>query len=120
MLSALRELGIRYQLSDDKTECIVEGQGKPISGFKGIELFLGNAGTAMRPLTAALCLGDNDITLTGEPRMKERPIGHLTDALRRAAHRLISLRMTVIRRCGSAVVLPVAVSVWTVPYPASF
>lgn len=82
MLSALRELGIRYQLSDDKTECIVEGQGKPISGFKGIELFLGNAGTAMRPLTAALCLGDNDITLTGEPRMKERPIGHLTDALR--------------------------------------
>ena len=83
MLSALRELGIRYQLSDDKTECIVEGQGKPISGFKGIELFLGNAGTAMRPLTAALCLGDNDITLTGEPRMKERPIGHLTDALRR-------------------------------------
>ncbi|HBZ7967825.1 TPA: 3-phosphoshikimate 1-carboxyvinyltransferase, partial [Klebsiella pneumoniae] len=46
------------------------------------ELFLGNAGTAMRPLTAALCLGDNDITLTGEPRMKERPIGHLTDALR--------------------------------------
>ena len=82
MLSALRELGIRYQLSDDKTECIVEGQGKPISGFKGTEWFLGNAGTAMRPLTAALCLGDNDITLTGEPRMKERPIGHLTDALR--------------------------------------
>lgn len=82
MLSALRELGIRYQLSDDKTECLVEGQGKPISGFKDIELFLGNAGTAMRPLTAALCLGDNDIILTGEPRMKERPIGHLTDALR--------------------------------------
>lgn len=44
--------------------------------------FLGNAGTAMRPLAAALCLGSNDIVLTGEPRMKERPIGHLVDALR--------------------------------------
>lgn len=31
----------------------------------------------MRPLAAALCLGSNDIVLTGEPRMKERPIGHL-------------------------------------------
>ena len=37
---------------------------------------------AMRPLAAALCLGSNDIVLTGEPRMKERPIGHLVDALR--------------------------------------
>lgn len=45
-------------------------------------MFLGNAGTAMRPLAAALCLGSNDIVLTGEPRMKERPIGHLVDALR--------------------------------------
>ncbi len=33
----------------------------------------------MRPLAAALCLGSNDIVLTGEPRMKERPIGHLVD-----------------------------------------
>ncbi|HDC4838543.1 TPA: 3-phosphoshikimate 1-carboxyvinyltransferase, partial [Enterobacter cloacae] len=47
-----------------------------------LELFLGNAGTAMRPLAAALCLGSNNIVLTGEPRMKERPIGHLVDALR--------------------------------------
>ena len=36
----------------------------------------------MRPLAAALCLGSNNIVLTGEPRMKERPIGHLVDALR--------------------------------------
>ncbi|VEA77937.1 3-phosphoshikimate 1-carboxyvinyltransferase [Salmonella enterica subsp. arizonae] len=44
--------------------------------------FSGNAGTAMRPLAAALCLGQNETVLTGEPRMKERPIGHLVDALR--------------------------------------
>lgn len=36
----------------------------------------------MRPLTAALSLANNNIVLTGEPRMKERPIGHLVDALR--------------------------------------
>ncbi len=43
----------------------------------------GNAGTAMRrPPAAALCLGQNEIVLTGEPRMKERPIGHLVDSLR--------------------------------------
>lgn len=46
------------------------------------KFFLGNAGTAMRPLTAALSLANNNIVLTGEPRMKERPIGHLVDALR--------------------------------------
>lgn len=38
----------------------------------------------MRPLAAALCLGQGDYVLTGEPRMKERPIGHLVDALRQA------------------------------------
>ncbi len=57
------------------------GNGGPQAG-SALELFLGNAGTAMRPLAAALCLGSNDIVLTGEPRMKERPIGHLVDALR--------------------------------------
>lgn len=44
-------------------------------------LFLGNAGTAMRPLCAALTLGSGEFTLTGEPRMEERPIGDLVDAL---------------------------------------
>ena len=38
----------------------------------------------MRPLCAALCLGQGSYLLTGEPRMKERPIGHLVDALRQA------------------------------------
>lgn len=58
------------------------GNGGPLHAAAALELFLGNAGTAMRPLAAALCLGSNDIVLTGEPRMKERPIGHLVDALR--------------------------------------
>ena len=49
-----------------------------------LELFLGNAGTAMRPLCAALCLGQGEYVLTGEPRMFERPIGSLVDALQQA------------------------------------
>lgn len=82
MLNALKTLGVKYQLSDNRTICEVEGLGRPLQAGSPLELFLGNAGTAMRPLTAALCLTDNDVILTGEPRMKERPIGHLVDALR--------------------------------------
>ncbi|GIT99395.1 3-phosphoshikimate 1-carboxyvinyltransferase [Sulfurovum sp. TSL1] len=84
MLNALKQLGIQYTLSDDKTECTVTGNAGAIHSTTLQELFLGNAGTAMRPLCAALCLGSGSYLLTGEPRMKERPIGHLVDALREA------------------------------------
>ncbi len=84
MLSALKSLGISYQLSDDRRECTIQGLGRPLSVNEPVQLFLGNAGTAMRPLCAALCLGTGEYTLTGEPRMEERPIAHLVDALRQA------------------------------------
>jgi len=84
MLNALKKLGIEYTLSEDKTECTIVGNGGAIKSSQVKELFLGNAGTAMRPLCAALCLGEGEFTLTGELRMKERPIGHLVDALRQA------------------------------------
>ncbi|WP_068545210.1 3-phosphoshikimate 1-carboxyvinyltransferase [Thalassotalea crassostreae] len=85
MLNALTSLGIEYTLSDCGTECRVVGN----NGFfnvaantsEPLELFLGNAGTAMRPLCAALAASEGEFILTGEPRMKERPIGHLGDAL---------------------------------------
>lgn len=82
MLNALSALGINYTLSADRTRCDITGNGGPLRAPGALELFLGNAGTAMRPLAAALCLGQNEIVLTGEPRMKERPIGHLVDSLR--------------------------------------
>ncbi|MGI2176653.1 3-phosphoshikimate 1-carboxyvinyltransferase [Shewanella frigidimarina] len=82
MLASLKQLGIQYTLSEDKTECVVEGNEGPISSTSAQSLFLGNAGTAMRPLCAALTLGQGEFTLTGEPRMEERPIGDLVDALR--------------------------------------
>ncbi|EGC8514358.1 3-phosphoshikimate 1-carboxyvinyltransferase [Salmonella enterica] len=82
MLNALSALGINYTLSADRTRCDITGNGGPLRASGALELFLGNAGTAMRPLAAALCLGQNEIVLTGEPRMKERPIGHMVDSLR--------------------------------------
>ncbi|EGM3023777.1 3-phosphoshikimate 1-carboxyvinyltransferase [Salmonella enterica] len=91
MLNALSALGINYTLSADRTRCDITGNGGPLRASGALELFLGNAGTAMRPLAAALCLGQNEIVLTGEPRMKERPIGHLVDSLRQGGANIDSL-----------------------------
>lgn len=82
MLNALRTLGVSYELSDDRKTCVLQGLGDLFSVAEPVELFLGNAGTAVRPLTAALCLSRGTFTITGEPRMYERPIGDLVDAMR--------------------------------------
>ncbi|MEM1083346.1 MAG: 3-phosphoshikimate 1-carboxyvinyltransferase [Verrucomicrobiota bacterium] len=82
MLTALKQLGVELELSDGGTRCRVVGRGGPFSTNGLNELFLGNAGTAMRPLAAALAMSPLETRLTGEPRMEERPIGHLLDALR--------------------------------------
>ncbi|MCW8866576.1 MAG: 3-phosphoshikimate 1-carboxyvinyltransferase [Colwellia sp.] len=81
MLNALTTLGVDYTLSDCGTECTVIGNNGFFNVNKPVELYLGNAGTAMRPLCAALAASEGEFILTGEPRMKERPIGHLVDAL---------------------------------------
>lgn len=81
MLEALTLLGVSYQLSEDKTQCTVIGNNGVFNTDGNIELFLGNAGTAMRPLCAALATSHGEYVLTGEPRMEERPIGALVDAL---------------------------------------
>jgi len=75
MRDALAKLGTQFRNS------IVRGVGGPFP-VKNAELFLGNAGTAFRPLTAALALSGGEYRLSGVPRMQERPIGDLVDALR--------------------------------------
>jgi 3-phosphoshikimate 1-carboxyvinyltransferase len=66
----------------------VTGQAGPINSPKSgdddepLQLFLGNAGTAMRPLAAALCMGQGNFVLDGVPRMRERPIADLIDGLK--------------------------------------
>ncbi|WP_308498727.1 3-phosphoshikimate 1-carboxyvinyltransferase [uncultured Anaerobiospirillum sp.] len=85
MIAALKRLGVQIQEDEsDNTSLSVTGLGGLFSNENEevIELFLGNAGTAMRPLCAALALSDGCYKLTGEPRMYERPIGVLVDALR--------------------------------------
>jgi 3-phosphoshikimate 1-carboxyvinyltransferase len=84
MLNALTKLGVGYELNEDKTRGVVKGNNGAFSVAEPLELFLGNAGTAMRPLCAALAASNVDTVLTGEPRMEERPIGDLVDALREA------------------------------------
>jgi 3-phosphoshikimate 1-carboxyvinyltransferase len=81
MLNALRSLGVKVTLSEDKTSCVVVGVGGKFNHAEPLTLFLGNAGTAMRPLCAALAFSKVDVELTGEPRMEERPIGDLADEL---------------------------------------
>jgi len=81
MLNALATLGVEYTLSECGTECTVVGNNGFFDVKAPVELYLGNAGTAMRPLCAALAASTGEFVLTGEPRMKERPIGHLVNAL---------------------------------------
>ncbi len=78
MLAALRQLGV--QVSElNAGQVTVQGVSRfPVDSA---DLFMGNAGTAIRPLTAALALMGGDYRLSGVPRMHERPIGDLVDAL---------------------------------------
>jgi len=81
MLDALRTLGVSWAREGDSDDYRVDGAAGPFP-VKAADLFLGNAGTAFRPLTAALALSGGEYRLTGVPRMHERPIGDLVDGLR--------------------------------------
>ncbi|MYG13880.1 MAG: 3-phosphoshikimate 1-carboxyvinyltransferase, partial [Gammaproteobacteria bacterium] len=80
MRRALNALGIA--VTQDRDAWVVEGGGPLVTDGRCVELNLGLAGTAMRPLVAALTLGNGEFVLDGTPRMRERPIGPLVDALR--------------------------------------
>jgi 3-phosphoshikimate 1-carboxyvinyltransferase len=79
MLQALRTLGVAWRQEGDDYSVTGAGGNFP---NKSAELFMGNAGTAIRPLTAALALQGGSYKLSGVPRMHERPIGDLVDGLR--------------------------------------
>ena len=79
MLTALEQLGCSVQKNN--TTVTIGGLGGQLRTRKA-SLFMGNAGTAMRPLTAALALLGGEFELSGVARMHERPIGDLVDALR--------------------------------------
>ena len=79
MLAALKQMGCSVEQAGQTA--VIGGLGGKLVNTQG-KLFMGNAGTAMRPLTAALALMGGDFELSGVPRMHERPIGDLVDALR--------------------------------------
>ncbi len=88
MITALKELGIRITLSENGQECVVRGNAGLLNVSKPTELFLGNAGTAIRPLTAVLSLINQEFLIDGDEYMRERPIEHLIDALQQLGARV--------------------------------
>lgn len=89
MLEALTALGIQLE-NIGENAWQVTGCGGRFPN-KQADLFLGNAGTAFRPLTAALAFSKGEYHLHGIPRMHERPIGDLVDALKQAGARVAYL-----------------------------
>ncbi|MCI0743947.1 MAG: 3-phosphoshikimate 1-carboxyvinyltransferase [Verrucomicrobia subdivision 3 bacterium] len=99
MVECLQELGYMVNVTADPEEIsnrtiTVYGQGGvvPRGGTveQPLELFVANAGTAARFLTAMVCLGDGVYRLHGTPRMHERPQSALFDALRGIGYRIDS------------------------------
>lgn len=84
MLAALRQLGCEVARNGTTASITGLGGARPT----GAKLFMGNAGTAMRPLTAALAVLGGEFELSGVPRMHERPIGDLVDALHQLGCRI--------------------------------
>ncbi|HUP94862.1 MAG TPA: 3-phosphoshikimate 1-carboxyvinyltransferase, partial [Burkholderiales bacterium] len=86
MLDALRALGVECNSEGERTVRVLGTAGRLPVGHG--DLFLGNAGTAFRPLTAVLAVIGGEYRLSGVPRMHERPIGDLVDALRSIGARI--------------------------------
>ncbi len=93
MIDALAKLKISYEEDRPGKKIRVKGEGGRIPVDKA-ELFLGNAGTAIRPLTAALTLGHGRFVLDGIERMRERPIQDLLDGLNQLGAQVRSIDNT--------------------------
>lgn len=87
MLIALQKLGLQWKQDGDSQNYTVHGANANFPVHQA-DLFLGNAGTAVRPLTAALAAIGGDYTVHGVARMHERPIGDLVDALNAVGARI--------------------------------
>eukprot|EP00903_Cladosiphon_okamuranus_P010798 g10201.t1 len=82
MLGALKTLKVSMDSDLEAKTVEVVGKAGPFEVSDPTELFLGNAGTAMRPLTAVVCAGKGEFVMDGTPRMRERPIVDLVDGLK--------------------------------------
>lgn len=82
MISALIQLGVHLELNSDETQCTVTGNAGLFNPPTEQRFFMGNAGTAIRPLTAVLALINGNWEIDGDDYMRKRPIHHLVNALR--------------------------------------
>lgn len=82
MLDTLHQLHVPVTFSKDGKTCVVEGLGRLFAPLDATQFFLGNAGTAIRPLTSMLALCSGSFVIDGDEYMRERPLDHLVDALR--------------------------------------
>ncbi len=82
MVEALLQLGVHIELSNDWAECTIHGNAGLFDAPLNQRFFMGNAGTAIRPLTAVLALIKGRWEIDGDTYMRKRPIHHLVNALR--------------------------------------
>ena len=87
MLGGLAQLGVSAETRTERREIVVAGRGGKFDADE-VEVNAGNAGTAMRFLTALACVGFGRRRLDGAARMRDRPIGDLVDALRAVGARI--------------------------------
>lgn len=106
MLEALRALGIEWSRVGESDDYRVTGAGGAFP-VKSADLFLGNAGTAVRSLTAALALSGGEYRVSGVARMHERPIADLVDGLRQIG---ADVRYTGSDGCPPLHILPARIS----------
>jgi 3-phosphoshikimate 1-carboxyvinyltransferase len=91
MVNALTKFGVSVSLSDDWQTCHVRGNAGLFQAPNDNKFFLGNAGTAIRPLTSVLALMNGDFIVDGDKYMRERPINHLVDALKQLGTKIAYL-----------------------------
>lgn len=79
MIEGLKKLGNIIEFSENNNELTVIGNNKRV--FDNVSVYTGNAGTMMRFLSSYIATGYGTVTLSGNPRMNERPIKDLVDSL---------------------------------------
>ena len=105
---ALQTLGFDIQLDEANHEMTVTGLGGIIPASNA-ELFIGNAGTAARFLSAFLTLGNGEYILDGDARMRERPIGDLVDSLTQLGARIEPFHNSEFRIHNSKICPPIKI-----------
>jgi 3-phosphoshikimate 1-carboxyvinyltransferase len=111
---ALQSLGFEIQLDEANHAMTVTGLGGKIPAAQA-ELFIGNAGTAARFLSAFLTLGNGEYILDGEPRMRERPIGDLVDSLSQLGANIQPIHPSSLILHPSAICPPVKITASGLP-----